>query len=154
LRLAVVVAVAVEVVVKAFPEVDPLPADQFAVPGHRVVSVAAIAAAFLIIAAAGRTIVVISVATCRTIVVIGVRREDWQDYGDDVRDDRRDWYNDRYRYRVGVSISYTTFSSLSCTTTTVHVDGVTYYRCDNDWYSRAYSGGNVTYIVVKAPAGY
>jgi hypothetical protein len=72
LRLAVVVAVAVEVVVKAFPEVDPLPADQFAVPGHRVVSVAAIAAAFLIIAAAGRTIVVISVATCRTIVVIGV----------------------------------------------------------------------------------
>jgi hypothetical protein len=71
-----------------------------------------------------------------------------------VRDDRRDWYNDRYRYRVGVSISYSTFSSLSCTTTSVNVDGVTYYRCDNDWYSRAYSGGNVTYVVVKAPAGY
>ena len=82
------------------------------------------------------------------------RREDWQDYGDDVRDDRRDWYNDRYRYRVGASITYATFRSLSCTTTTVHVNGVTYYRCDNDWYSRAYSGGNVTYIVVKAPAGY
>ena len=82
------------------------------------------------------------------------RREDWQDYGDDVRDDRRDWYNDRYRYRVGSSITYATFRSLSCTSTTVHVNGVTYYRCDNDWYSRAYSGGNVTYIVVKAPAGY
>ena len=82
------------------------------------------------------------------------RREDWQDYGDDVRDDRRDWYNDRYRYRVGASITYSTFRSLSCTSTTVHVNGVTYYRCDNDWYSRAYSGGNVTYIVVKAPAGY
>jgi len=82
------------------------------------------------------------------------RREDWQDYGDDVRDDRRDWYNDRYRYRVGVSITYATFSSLSCTSTTVHVNGVTYYRCDNDWYSRAYSGGNVTYVVVKAPTGY
>lgn len=82
------------------------------------------------------------------------RREDWQDYGDDVRDDRRDWYNDRYRYRVGTSITYATFRSLSCTSTTVHVNGVTYYRCDNDWYSRAYSGGNVTYIVVKAPAGY
>ena len=82
------------------------------------------------------------------------RREDWQDYGDDVRDDRRDWYNDRYRYRVGVSITYSTFSSLSCTTSSVNVNGVTYYRCDNDWYSRAYSGGNVTYIVVKAPAGY
>jgi hypothetical protein len=71
-----------------------------------------------------------------------------------VRDDRRDWYNDRYRYRVGVSITYATFSSLSCTTTSVNVNGVTYYRCDNDWYSRAYSGGNVTYVVVKAPAGY
>jgi len=82
------------------------------------------------------------------------RREDWQDYGDDVRDDRRDWYNDRYRYRVGSSITYATFRSLSCTSTTVHVNGVTYYRCDNDWYSRAYSGGNVTYIVVKAPSGY
>ena len=81
-------------------------------------------------------------------------REDRQDFADDVRDDRRDWYNDRYRYRVGVSITYSTFSSLSCTTSSVNVNGVTYYRCDNDWYSRAYSGGNVTYVVVKAPAGY
>ena len=81
-------------------------------------------------------------------------REDRQDFADDVRDDRRDWYNDRYRYRVGVSITYATFSSLSCTTSSVNVNGVTYYRCDNDWYSRAYSGGNVTYVVVKAPAGY
>jgi len=77
LRLVVVAAVvaevvAVEAVAKAFPEVDPLPAAQFAVTRHRVVSVEAIAAAFLIIAAAGKTIVVISVATCRTIVVIGV----------------------------------------------------------------------------------
>ena len=81
-------------------------------------------------------------------------REDWQDHADDVRDDRRDWYNDRYRYRVGVSLTYATFRSLSCTTSSVNVNGVTYYRCDNDWYSRAYSGGNVTYVVVKAPAGY
>ena len=72
MRLAVVVAVAVEVVVKAFPEVDPLPAAQFAVPGHRVVSVEAIAAAFLIIAAAGKTVVAIGVATCRIVVAIDV----------------------------------------------------------------------------------
>jgi hypothetical protein len=71
-----------------------------------------------------------------------------------VRDDRRDWYDDNYRYRrhVGVSISYTTFSSLSCNS--VHVNGVTYYQCGSDWYSRAYHGGNVTYVVVTAPAGY
>jgi hypothetical protein len=82
------------------------------------------------------------------------RREDWQDYGDDVRDDRRDWYDDRYRRAVGVSITYSAFRSLSCTSTTVIVGGVTYYRCGSDWYSRAYTGGNVTYIVVTAPAGY
>ncbi len=82
------------------------------------------------------------------------RREDWQDYGDDVRDDRRDWYDDQYRRRVGVSLTYTTFRSLSCTTTTVYVGSVTYYRCGSDWYSRAYHGGNVTYVVVTAPAGH
>jgi hypothetical protein len=71
-----------------------------------------------------------------------------------VRDDRRDWYDDRYRYhrRVGVSISFATFNTLSCTT--VYVDGATFYHCDSDWYTRAYHGGNVTYIVVNAPAGY
>jgi hypothetical protein len=71
-----------------------------------------------------------------------------------VRDDRRDWYDDRYRRRVGVSLTYATFRSLSCTSTTVIVGGVTYYRCGADWYSRAYTGGNVTYIVVTAPAGH
>lgn len=90
-------------------------------------------------------------------------REDWQDHRDDVRedrqdfaedvyDDRRDYYDDRYRRRVGVSITYATFSSLSCDT--IHVGGVTYYQCGHDWYSRSYRGGNVTYIVVNAPAGY
>ena len=93
MRLVVAeVAAAVAAVAKAFLEVAPLPAAQFAVPGHRVVSVEPIAAAFLIIAAAGKiiaaagkiiaaagktivaagkTIVVISVATCKTIVATG-----------------------------------------------------------------------------------
>jgi hypothetical protein len=53
-----------------------------------------------------------------------------------------------------VSITYVSFSSLSCTRSTVTIDYVTYYRCGDDWYQRAYNGGDVTYIVVAAPAGY
>jgi hypothetical protein len=81
-------------------------------------------------------------------------RDDRRDYVDDVRDDRRDWYDDRYRRRVGVSLTFTAFRSLSCTSTLIVVGGVTYYRCGSDWYSRAYHGGNVTYVIVTAPAGY
>ena len=81
-------------------------------------------------------------------------REDWQDHADDVRDDRRDWVDDRHRRRVGASLTYSAFRSLSCVSTTVIVNGVTYYRCGTGWYSRAYHGGDVTYIIVTAPAGH
>lgn len=81
-------------------------------------------------------------------------REDRQDYADDVRDDREDWYDDRYHRRVGGVLTVSAFGSLSCASSTVIVNNVTYYRCGSDWYSRAYSGGNVTYIVVDAPSGY
>jgi hypothetical protein len=83
-------------------------------------------------------------------------REDRQRYADEVRDDRRDWYEDNYRYRrrVGTVVTVSTFNSYSCTTTKVYVDGVTYYRCDDVWYSRAYHSGSVTYVVVTAPSGY
>ena len=81
-------------------------------------------------------------------------RDDHRDYRDDVRDDRRDWYDDRYRRRVGSVLTVSAFRSLSCTTTRIHVNGIDYYRCDSAWYSRAYSGGSVTYVIVTAPAGY
>jgi hypothetical protein len=76
-------------------------------------------------------------------------RDDREDYWDDVRDDRRDWYDDRYRY--GTVRVYT---RLPCTGETVVVGGVTYWRCDSTWYSRTFSGGDVTYVVVSAPSGY
>lgn len=81
-------------------------------------------------------------------------REDRQDYVDDKYDDRRDWVDDRYRRRVGTVLTVSSFRSLSCTSSTIYVDGVNYYRCGSDWYSRAYHGGNVTYVIVDAPAGY
>jgi cysteinyl-tRNA synthetase len=46
------------------------------------------------------------------------------------------------------------FHSLSCTTTTVIVSGVTYYQCGPTWYQRAYAGGSTTYVVINAPSGY
>ena len=36
----------------------------------------------------------------------------------------------------------------------VTVGGVPYYRCGGTWYSPAYQGGNVTYVVVNPPQGY
>jgi len=41
-----------------------------------------------------------------------------------------------------------------CEPLTVVVGGTTYYQCDSAWYVRAYSGGDVTYIMVNPPAGY
>jgi hypothetical protein len=71
LRL-VVVEVAEVVAAKASLVVGPPPAVQFEVIGHRVASAVAIVVAFLIIAAACRTIAVNAVVKRRTIVVIGV----------------------------------------------------------------------------------
>ena len=41
-----------------------------------------------------------------------------------------------------------------CEPVTVVVGGTTYYQCGSAWYVRAYSGGDVTYIMTNPPAGY
>jgi hypothetical protein len=85
-------------------------------------------------------------------------RDDRRDFRDDVRDDRRDFRDDvrddRRRWRVGSVLTVSAFRALTCTTETIIVGNVTYYRCGTTWYSKAHQGGNVTYIVVTAPAGY
>ena len=82
------------------------------------------------------------------------RHDDRRDYRDDVRDDRQDYYDDRQRRRIGVALTRSAWRSLSCKSSKVIVGGVTYYRCGNDWYTQAYKGGSVTYIVVVTPAGH
>lgn len=57
-------------------------------------------------------------------------------------------------YAVGTMINAATYSSLSCTPTTVVVGGVTYSQCGSAWYQPTYSGGDVTYVVVNPPPGY
>ncbi len=49
------------------------------------------------------------------------------------------------------------FASLRCTPVKVTsgwmgAHTVTYYQCGNNWYIRAYSGSNITYVLVKPPA--
>jgi hypothetical protein len=87
-------------------------------------------------------------------------REDRQDFLEDIHDDHHDRYDyddyweDRWRFAVGASITAAAFRSLTCATSSVVVNGVTYYNCGPTWYRRGYGGGSVTYVVVNAPPGY
>lgn len=71
------------------------------------------------------------------------------------RDDRRDYYDDRRDFARGARYSAVWWSSNSCSdAVVVHVDGYTYYQCDNEWFGRSYYGGEVVYTVTDAPSGY
>jgi hypothetical protein len=100
------------------------------------------------------------------------RNDRWDDHQDNINDRtefRQDAYNehvehrhysaeefyeDRYRYAVGVALTTASFRALTCASRTVVIGGISYYNCGPTWYNRAYSGGNVTYVVVNAPPGY
>jgi hypothetical protein len=97
----------------------------------------------------------------------GEAREDWQDYGEGWHGYYHDDHWDDYwgamavgtavaatAYAVGTAITASAYATLPCTSTTVVVGGVTYYRCGSTWYNQAYSGSGVTYVVVNPPAGY
>jgi len=38
--------------------------------------------------------------------------------------------------------------------TTVPVAGTTYYRCGPNWFQKAYTGGQASFVVVVPPPGY
>ena len=67
------------------------------------------------------------------------------------REDHWDHYHHR-RHREELGTTYTSdyWDDDYCEATVV-VDGVTYYECDGVWYRQAYSGGEVTYVVVEGP---
>jgi hypothetical protein len=65
-----------------------------------------------------------------------------------------EFYEDRWKYAVGASLTAMAFRSLTCTPTITIVGGVSYYQCGPTWYQRAYSGGSTTYVVINAPSGY
>jgi hypothetical protein len=89
------------------------------------------------------------------------RLDDRQDFRQDAYGDHREWhqdrhefYDDRWKYAVGATVTAATFRALTCASRTVVVNGVSYYNCGPTWYNRAYSGGSVTYVVVNTPPGY
>jgi uncharacterized membrane protein len=84
-------------------------------------------------------------------------RDERRDMRDEIRDEREDhheWHEDRWKRRAGAALTVSAFRALTCTTSTIVVGSVTYYRCGGTWYQRAHQGGDVVYIVVTAPAGY
>lgn len=100
------------------------------------------------------------------------RQSSRQEYGNKARDERQE-YAERYSYNryghhhyehwgsggafaaglvVGTSLSLAAFNSgypSGCATT--YVGNTAYYHCGTTWYQKAYSQGNVTYIVVNPP---
>ena len=50
--------------------------------------------------------------------------------------------------------TYNYYSTLPCSPNTVVVEGVTYYQCGADWYTQAYAGESVNYLLVAPPPGY
>jgi len=55
---------------------------------------------------------------------------------------------------IGAAATVPEYWTAPCEPVTVVVGGTTYYQCDTAWYVRAYSGGDVTYVMVNPPAGY
>lgn len=79
------------------------------------------------------------------------RRETRERRREKIRDEHRDEYRyRRYREELGTTYSSDYWDDDYCEAEVV-VDGVTYYECEGNWYRRAYSGGEVTYVVVEGP---
>jgi hypothetical protein len=88
-------------------------------------------------------------------------REDWQDYGDKVRDERREYAEDYYDEYWGWHHSHhhhhyhssAVYVSLGCSHSTVIVSSHTFYYCGGTYYDRVYVQSEVRYVPVSAPSG-
>jgi hypothetical protein len=47
-----------------------------------------------------------------------------------------------------------TVETLPCSARVITVDTLTYYRCDDTYYTQIFSGGSVLYVVCDPPRGY
>ena len=78
-------------------------------------------------------------------------RDNRHDNRKDFRNERREWHEDRWRRHRARHITRSAFRSLSCRTTVIVADGITYYSCGGTYYERVYQGGTVVYVIVSAP---
>lgn len=88
-------------------------------------------------------------------------RDERRDVRREIREERRDvrrevheWHEDRWRRRIGASLTAATFRALTCAPTVVIIGSVHYYSCGVNWYRRTYVGSSATYVVVAPPSGY
>jgi hypothetical protein len=88
-------------------------------------------------------------------------REDWQDYGDKVRNERYEyaekyydeywgWHHSHHHHHYHSSAVYV---SLGCSHSTVIVSSHTFYYCGGTYYDRVYVQSEVRYVPVSAPSG-
>ena len=82
------------------------------------------------------------------------RRGDRREAREDARDERREYREDRVRRHRARHLTYAAFRSLSCRTTVVIVNGISYYGCGGSYYERVYQGSSVVYVIVAPPPGY
>jgi hypothetical protein len=89
------------------------------------------------------------------------RRDNRRDFADnrqenrkDVRNERQEFREDRFRRHRARHITHAAFRSLSCRTTVIVANGISYYSCGGTYYERVYQGGTVVYVIVSAPPGY
>lgn len=102
------------------------------------------------------------------------RQEDRQDFVDDHDDHwdnhHNDWDDDDGEFLAGAIVGATVVgvaaaastpepttvyvTTLPCEATAVSVEGVSYYKCGDSWYTRGYAGSQVTYLSVPPPPGF
>ena len=102
------------------------------------------------------------------------RQEDRQDFAEDNDDHwdnhHDDWDDDDGEFLAGAIVGATVVgvaaaastpeptavyvTTLPCDATAVSVEGVSYYKCGDSWYTRGYAGSQVTYLSVPPPAGF
>jgi len=98
-------------------------------------------------------------------------REDRQDAWDDAYDDIDGVYYGGYGHvydieeywagaaviAVGAVLTLGAYEAMAkdtgCAMSQVSVQGVDYYHCGSNWYTRVVQGGNPSYLVVKPPPG-
>jgi hypothetical protein len=98
-------------------------------------------------------------------------RQDFVEDNDDHWDNHRDdWDDDDGEFLAGAIVGATVVgvaaaastpapttvyvTTLPCDATAVAVDGVSYYKCGDSWYTRGYAGSQITYLSVPPPAGF
>ena len=103
------------------------------------------------------------------------RQDNWDDWGDNIEDvdwnevdwDDQDVFEDDdfdwglgtwMALGLGTAVTVSAWNTMTqqkdCNLQKVEVNDHAYMKCGNTWYIEAYTGSDVHYVAVEAPAGY